>query len=209
MPSTLGPRPSTRSAFTLVEMLVTLALLSLIVLSLMTVFNSTQKAFRASLTQTDILESGRLAMGLIADDLAKTTPSFGTNSLGKGSPTGGPDPRVSTPVNFFVDANPYTVNYQPFVQYLPGTSAQRTNVLETFFMLSRQNINGSPSWVGTGYVVDPSSRPTNSLYRFFQFTNVMKGNPGTLYTNFASIANNQLSYLYNPFTNTTLWTHVM
>ena len=50
-------------------MLVTLALLSLIVLALMTVFNSTQKAFRASLTQTDILESGRLAMGLITSDL--------------------------------------------------------------------------------------------------------------------------------------------
>jgi hypothetical protein len=192
-------------------MLVTLALLSLIVLSLMTVFNSTQKAFRASLTQTDILESGRLAMGLIADDLAKTTPSYGTNSLEKGSPGSAFDNRVIPPVNFYVDANPYTmnVNYQPFVQYLPGTSAQRTNVLETFFMLSRQNINGSPSWVGTGYAVDPSSRPTNSLYRFFQFTNVMKGNPWTLYTNFASIANNQLSYLYNPFTNSTLWTHVM
>ena len=49
----------TRRAFTLVEMLVTLALLSLIVLALMTVFNSTQNAFRASLTETDILESGR------------------------------------------------------------------------------------------------------------------------------------------------------
>ena len=57
-------------------MLVTLALLSLIVLALMAVFNSTQKAFRASLTQTDILESGRLAMGLITSDLEAMTPSL-------------------------------------------------------------------------------------------------------------------------------------
>ena len=71
----LSLRRFTRAAFTLVEMLVTLALLSLIVLALMTVFNSTQKAFRASLTQTDILESGRLAMGLITSDLEAMTPS--------------------------------------------------------------------------------------------------------------------------------------
>ena len=54
----------------------TMVLLSLIVLALMTIFNSTQKAFRASLTQTDILESGRLAMGLITSDLGAMTPSL-------------------------------------------------------------------------------------------------------------------------------------
>ena len=47
-------------------MLVVMALLSLIVLALMAVFNSTQTAFRASVTQTDILEAGRAAMDLIA-----------------------------------------------------------------------------------------------------------------------------------------------
>ena len=52
-------------------MLVTLALLSLIVLALMTVFNSTQTAFRASLTQTDILESGRAGDGLDRGRFAK------------------------------------------------------------------------------------------------------------------------------------------
>ncbi len=70
--------------FTLVEILVTMVLLSLIVLALMTVFNSTQKAFRASLTQTDLLESGRLAMGLMVSDLEGMAPSLepvNTNSL--------------------------------------------------------------------------------------------------------------------------------
>ncbi len=83
-PVTRHPSPVTRTAFTMVEMLVTLALLSFIVLALMTVFNSTQKAFRTSLTQTDILESGRLAMGLITSDLEAMTPSsspINTNSF--------------------------------------------------------------------------------------------------------------------------------
>jgi len=71
-PSTFNPR----AGFTMVEILVTMVLLSLIVLALMTVFNSTQKAFRSSLTQTDVLESGRLAMGLMVGDLEAMTPSL-------------------------------------------------------------------------------------------------------------------------------------
>jgi type II secretory pathway component PulJ len=42
--------------------LVVVSLLSLIVLALMAVFNSTQRAFRASITQTDVLEGGRATM---------------------------------------------------------------------------------------------------------------------------------------------------
>jgi prepilin-type N-terminal cleavage/methylation domain-containing protein len=82
-----GPRAAYRvtchvsrvTGFTLVEILVTMVLLSLIVLALMTVFNSTQKAFRASLTETDLLESGRLAMGLMVGDLEGMTPSLEDN----------------------------------------------------------------------------------------------------------------------------------
>ena len=57
-PSTLGPRPAI-AAFTLVEVLVVVVLMSFIILALMAVFNSTQAAFRASITQTDVLEGGR------------------------------------------------------------------------------------------------------------------------------------------------------
>ena len=47
------PFVTLRCAFTLVEVMVVVTLLSLIVLALMTVFNSTQAAFRASVTQTE------------------------------------------------------------------------------------------------------------------------------------------------------------
>ncbi len=64
-----------RCAFSLVEVLLVMALLSLIVLVLMTVFNSTQSAFRAGVTQTDVLEGGRVAMDMIVSDLKVMTPS--------------------------------------------------------------------------------------------------------------------------------------
>ncbi|MGB7769355.1 MAG: hypothetical protein WBN22_10960 [Verrucomicrobiia bacterium] len=202
---------SPATAFTLVEMLVTMVLLTLIVLALMAVFTSTQNAFRSSLTQSDILESGRNAMNLIVGDLQQMTPSFGTNIL-NGQEVGVPGPieyfRVVAPVNFYVDVNSYNANYQPLVQSLPGTVAQRTNLLENFFILSRQSVNGGPSWVATGYVVDPLSSPTNALYRFSMTSNIISGGPLAMFRTFAGAVETR-TVLYNPFANTTNWSHLM
>ena len=202
---------SPATAFTLVEMLVTMVLLTLIVLALMAVFTSTQNAFRSSLTQSDILESGRNAMNLIVGDLQQMTPSFGTNIL-NGQEVGVPGPieyfRVVAPVNFYVDVNSYNANYQPLVQSLPGTVAQRTNLLENFFILSRQSVNGGPSWVATGYVVDPLSSPTNALYRFSMTSNIISGGPLAMFRTFAGAVETR-TVLYNPFANTTNWSHLL
>jgi prepilin-type N-terminal cleavage/methylation domain-containing protein len=175
------------TGFTLVEILVTMVLLSLIVLALMTVFNSTQKAFRASLTETDLLESGRLAMGLMVSDLEGMTPSD------------------SASVNFYSAVTNYASPLSPLCQSLVGVNnpnTQRTNVLESFFSLSRQNINGRPNWVGTGYVVSTNS-PDGALYplyRFYTNVSVMATNsPLTLY----------LAFLQQPLTNSPPWSHLM
>ena len=162
-------------AFSLVEVLVVITLLSLIVLALMAVFNSTQTAFRASVTQTDVLEGGRAAMDVMTSDLRQMSPSGGdSNAFFFGYFS-------QAPVNFYVNTN----SNQPLVQSLPGSSAQRTNVLEDFFVLSRGNLNGRPAWIGVGYAVDPES-PTdlNPLYRFYLTTNVAAASPQTLFTNF-------------------------
>ena len=154
-----------RCAFSLVEVLLVVALLSLIVLVLMTVFNSTQSAFRAGVTQTDVLEGGRVAMDMIVSDLKVMTPSGGYNTnLFENSF----DYPLST-VNFYVNTNSY-INYQPLIQSLPGSinNEQRTNVLENVFMLSRQNLNGHDSWVGMGYTVNAANAsPLFPLYRFY------------------------------------------
>ncbi len=147
------------AAFTLVEVMVAMTLLTLIVIALMGVFNNTQAAFRASVTQTDVLEGGRAAMDLITGDLRAMSAS--------GAPYGGN-------ANFWVGNtyNGYPVyGYPPLVQTLVGSVSGngRTNILESFFILSRGNLNGVPTWYGTGYAVitnPPSGSPLYPLYRF-------------------------------------------
>jgi prepilin-type N-terminal cleavage/methylation domain-containing protein len=139
------------NGFSLVEILVVVSLLSLIVLALMTVFSSTQRAFRASVTQTDVLEGGRSTMELIVSDLRGMTPSYSMSNALASAPA----------VNCFVLTNSF--NYMPLVQNLPGSSALRTNELNYFFILGRQNT----TWTGTGYIVDTTS--TNQLYPLYRF----------------------------------------
>ena len=154
-----------RHAFTLVEVLVVMTLLSLIVLVLMAVFNSTQSAFRASVTQAGVLESGRAAMDLMAGDVRAMAPSLGASNGA---------------VNFSaVVPSGYVPLVQPLVASSPPQS--RTNVQENLFILSRQN----QTWTGVGYVVANSPQgDLDSLYRFTMTTNVQAaGNPAAMLFN--------------------------
>jgi type II secretory pathway component PulJ len=175
-------------AFTLVEILVVVVLMSLIVLALMAVFNSTQAAFRASLTQTDVLEGGRAAMGMVKSDLESMTPSFGVSN---GS------------VNFYANPNPFQYQSQSasLVQSLAGSGQQRANVLENFFILTRQNT----TWTGVGYVVDTANTNSiNPLYRFSMTTNVLAAaGPAALYKAFTN------AVFLAAWTNTSIMSHLM
>lgn len=169
-----------RRAFTLVEVLVVVALLSFIVLALMAVFSSTQRAFRASVTQTDVLETGRSAVDLIVSDLRGLTPSYGTSNFFSGN--------IDCPVNFFVVGN--STFYRPLLQKLPGSTLLRPNLLNWFFILGRENTK----WTATGYIVDSGS--TNALYplyRFYAETNISIS-PQRLYNQFnLAVANADFS----------------
>jgi hypothetical protein len=174
-------------AFTLIEVLVVVVLMSFIILALMAVFNSTQTAFRASLTQADVLEGGRSAMGLIKSDLEAMTPSFGRSTndqaIGLGSAINNYSGQSFIPVNFQVGVLSSGTN-TPLLQSLVGSSTPnilRTNVLESFFILTRQNT----TWTGVGYVVDTTSpKYFNPLYRFSASTNVMGNDPTVLFNGF-------------------------
>jgi prepilin-type N-terminal cleavage/methylation domain-containing protein len=193
-------------AFTLVEILMTMVLLSLIVLALMSVFNSTQKAFRASLTQTDVLESGRLAMGLMVGDLEGMTPSLKTINTNISTwYLPGNDPyNTNNNVNFYAAVTTFASPPTPLYQSLVGVTdpnTMRTNLLESFFSLSRQIINGSPNWVGTGYAVSTNS-PDGALYplyRFYMATNTTTGTPASLYN----------AFMTNSLTSSPPWSHLM
>ena len=159
------------------------ALLALIILSLMMVFNGTQTAFRAGITQTDVLESGRAVSDLIKSDLETMTPSlYPSNAFG-------PDPYNTTNnFNFCAAVRTFASPPSPLIQSLIASSQLRTNVLENFFILSSANVNGSPSWIGTGYVVN-TNLPDGTLYplyRFYMTTNVISGNPAQLFNSFYS-----------------------
>jgi type II secretory pathway pseudopilin PulG len=161
-------------AFTLIEVLVVMVLLSLIVLALMTVFNSTQAAFRASMTQADVLEGGRATMDLITADLKGMSPSFGYSN---------------NAVNPFSAVNFAVVTTNSFsVQSLVASTNTRTNILENFFILSSGNQNGVPTWYGTGYAVitnAPGGSPVYPLYRFSMSRPVAIANAAfILFTNF-------------------------
>ena len=179
-------------AFSLIELMVVMALLSLIVLALMAVFSSTQRAFRASVTQTDVLEGSRAAVDLITTDLRGLTPSDGMTNYYDNAGILHPGA-----VNFCALDNSYascscsggTLLYQPLQQSLPGTGAQRANVLNYFFVLGRNNVNGRDRWTGTGYVVNATNTsPLYPLYRFYAETNIAMP-PYSLYAAFINAVN--------------------
>jgi type II secretory pathway pseudopilin PulG len=178
-------RSSLANAFSMVELLVAMTLLSLIVLVLMAVFSSTQRAFRASVTQTDILEGGRAAMEMMTADLHNLTPCYGVSNWASSGTVVTPANITYGGVNFSVTNNWYY--YTPLIQSLPGSSIRRTNLLEYFFILGRMNTK----WTGAGYVVNAAS--TNvlyPLYRFYAETNI-GANPDGLYWNFLHAINFQ------------------
>jgi type II secretory pathway pseudopilin PulG len=196
-----------QGAFTLVEILVVLVLLSLIVLALMAVFSGIQRAFRASLTQTDTLESGRAVMDLIASDLEAMTPSDGISNIVfiPAGPSSAPQLITYGPINFCAALAGYASPPSPLMQPLVSSPSgqMRTNILENIFILSKNNINGVQSWIGTGYSVS-THLPDGTLYplyRFYMATNAASGYAGMigLYTNF----------FFLNYTNSSEWSHLM
>ncbi len=142
-------------AFSLVEILVAVGLLSFIILGLLMTFNQTQRAFRLSITQADVLEQGRATMDLMSREVEQMAPCqypdwLNTNGWYRAT-------------NFFAEM--VDTNYlNPLVQALPGTPASsRYNQVQQFFFLSRLN----QDWIGTAYQVVPDTNGASvgTLYR--------------------------------------------
>jgi hypothetical protein len=137
-------------------------------------------------------------MDIVVSDLKLMSPSdeYATNN------------RTQFPygINFCVVPNYNYANSPlselPLIQSLPGSSLSRTNILENVFWLSRQNLNGHASWIGTGYtVIATNSSPLFPLYRFV--TNApVSTDPNSLFIEFIS------AIQANAFTNTG-WSHLI
>lgn len=141
-------------AFSLMELLLAVSISIIIIGALYTIFHHTQRALIASVTQVDVLESGRAAMDIITRDLAQITASGvagGTNLLCFQSPT-----------------------YKPVRQALADGSV-RTNVLQEVYLLSRVG----KEWTQTGYRVLYASNGVGTLARFTFTTNFYNRRPSS------------------------------
>jgi hypothetical protein len=162
-------------AFSLIEIMVTVGLLSVIVLGLLAMFTQTRRAFTSSRTQTDVLEAGRAVSEMMARDLEQLAAAHVPNLR----------PNYLT-TNFFAELTP---GFKPIYQGLPGTVRPggggqylRTNFIQRFFFLSQLN----NQWSGTGYQVipdDPSASGLGTLYRVTAKTS-RRAEVGLLSSNF-------------------------
>ncbi|MBE0540348.1 MAG: prepilin-type N-terminal cleavage/methylation domain-containing protein [Verrucomicrobia bacterium] len=182
-----------RLAFSLIELLVVVALLSIIILGLLLMFNQTQKAFRTGMAQVDVLESGRAATEMLSRELLQMTPAYSSNG-----------------VNFYVGL-PKLASYSPLSQPLPGSTTPaeaRTNLLEEMFFLTRYN----RTWAGIGYLVTPPDEGVATLYRFYG-TNLFGQDPATLYgaylnaslTNMSRIIDGVVHFKVRAFDTNGVW----
>jgi type II secretory pathway pseudopilin PulG len=129
-------------AFSLIEIMVVVSLMTVIILGLVAMFGQTQKAFRGSMTQVDVLASGRATMDLLTRELEQIKPCCLFNVI-----------------NFYVTR----ANVVPLIQPLPGTTESRTNVLEEFYFMTQEN----QQWSGIGYRVSTPDAGVGTLYRFY------------------------------------------
>jgi len=168
------PTARREDAFSLIEILVVVALLSVIILGLILMFDQTQKAFRAGMTQTDVLEGGRAATELISRELSQMTPA-----------------NQAQGVNFYA----FVPRFDPLLQPLPGTvalpgsqSSYRTNLMEEMFFLTKEN----QKWTGIGYRVSDPLGGVGTLYRYETNVSVISGDPAVLYTNWVALPPNDI-----------------
>jgi type II secretory pathway pseudopilin PulG len=152
-----GPDRRGTRAFSLIEILTVVALLSFIIIGLMATFSATQKAWRTSMVQTDVLENGRMATDLLTRDFMAITPS-----------------ELPGVVNFTATRHaiysltpPALPLSQPYPQTPTAPIEYRVNYLQELYFITQEN----RTWRGVGYRVDASdvnliSSGIGTLYRF-------------------------------------------
>ena len=189
--TTTIPIKKSCQALTILEMLVSTALLSFIVLGLSAMLIETQNVFKSGIKQASVTDAGRTIVDMIASDLSQMSDPHFTNvySAYAGSQNTGYYP----PTNLFwqsIDSD--------LIQYTNNSSgvAQpfRTNQLEDVFAVVLTNNN----WLGIGYSVsnwfvngNTNFPGIGTLYRYVTSTTAPLTNNNLLYYSFqTSLGNN-------------------
>lgn len=138
--------------FSLMELLLAVSISVVIIGALYTIFHHTQRALLSSVTQVDVLESGRQAMDIITRDLSQISASD-----------------IAGATNLLCFQSPA---YKPVRQALVG-GAVRTNILQELYFLSRFNRD----WTQIGYRVLFASNGVGTLARLSYATNFYNRRP--------------------------------
>ena len=127
-------------AFTLLELMVSVALLAVIIVGLLAMFSQVQRAWKSGITQVDVMEGGRATMALIVRDLQDMAALPQTNA-----------------VNFEAL---YALNSETIQLDLPD-GTQRLNDLQDLSFVRRSG----DDWTGVAYRVKNADWGVGSLYR--------------------------------------------
>lgn len=145
-----------RRAFSLLELLVAIGLLTVVILTLYAMFDQTQKALHANISQTDVMESGRSVMELIVRDIERAR-----------------SPNLAGAINLAIHKTDFVKSASapdPFVP--PGTTdaKHRDYPLNDLFFLGQSQSN---LWTAFGFYVGHSTNASKApdetlgtLYRF-------------------------------------------
>lgn len=131
---------SSEVAFSLIELLVAVSILTGIVFLLYSMFNQTQQLLRSNVAQVDVLEQGRMAVDLLGREIEQMEPAGFYDAA-----------------NLFVKLGPQ----ETVTQAMPGSNSPRTNVIQDFMFLTQTgNV-----WYATGYRVIGANNGVGSLAR--------------------------------------------
>lgn len=145
------------------EMMVAMGILVVIVVGLLAMFQQTQRALRASATQTDVMETGRAIMELLTREVpqAKAINLPITPQYFYGFP-------ISNSVNFFAITNTSNGQFPPLSQRRAGGAPNINYDIEDMFFV--YNLNRQ--WFGIGYFVNITNNSgVGTLYRYLCMTN--------------------------------------
>jgi hypothetical protein len=155
----LNPQPSTihrQHGLSLVEILVTVALLVVIILGLTAMFNQTRKAFTVGLGNVDYQDAGRTAMDLITRELEQLSPcNYSLAVTNAGVVTYVPG------VNFYLTVSP---KFRPVAWPTP-TGDTNAFSMDRLYFLNRYN----QQWNVIGYTLLPTDT-TNGVGTLYQYS---------------------------------------
>jgi prepilin-type N-terminal cleavage/methylation domain-containing protein len=167
-----------RAAFTVIELMLAIAIMGVIIYALYSVFNQTQRAMRATETQTDVSEKARAIVEMMTRELEQAQPTFRALRIG---------------TNAFVEE----VNLAGGMEYPPRVQkpdrpdiTPRTNFISNIFFYNRH----TNAWIGIGYRVSDYHNGVGSLERFE--TNIFGYRPlsNYLYNGFISLELTNANY---------------